>query len=151
MITDNKIMTIPQNELKTVKVAAAAIVCGDRFLAACRPEGKRFSGLWEFPGGKLETGESFEQACVREIKEELACDIQPEAELLDFSHDYENFRLCMRIFKCRLLNGTFPQLIIAEHLGLVWVNADEARALDWVPADKERLDSVLEALKRSQA
>ncbi|MDD6318590.1 MAG: (deoxy)nucleoside triphosphate pyrophosphohydrolase [Succinatimonas hippei] len=132
--------------LKTVRVAAAAIVSGGRFLAARRPEGKRFAYMWEFPGGKLEDGESFEQACVREIKEELDCEIENLREIESVEHDYDNFHLSMRLFMCELKEGSVPSLIKKEHSGLIWADESDAMALDWVPADRSHIEAVLREL-----
>lgn len=132
--------------LKTVRVAAAAIVSGGRFLAARRPEGKRFAYMWEFPGGKLEDGESFEQACAREIKEELDCEIENLREIETVEHDYDNFHLSMRLFMCELKEGSVPSLIKKEHSGLIWADESDARALDWVPADRSHIEAVLREL-----
>ena len=120
--------------LRTVQVAAAAIVSEGRFLAARRPLGKRFALMWEFPGGKLEPGESFEQACVREIEEELDCAIVPERVIESVEHDYDTFHL------------SSPCLIQGEHTGLIWADAKDAMSLDWVPADREHIPAVLKEL-----
>ncbi len=133
-------------DLKIVQVAAAAIVSGGRFLAARRPLGKRFALMWEFPGGKLEPGETFEQACVREIEEELDCAIVPERVIESVEHDYDNFHLSMRLLLCTLMEGERPLLIQAEHSGLIWADARDAMSLDWVPADREHIPSVLREL-----
>ena len=132
--------------LRTVQVAAAAIVSDGRFLAARRPLGKRFALMWEFPGGKLEPGESFEQACVREIEEELDCAIVPERVIESVEHDYDTFHLSMKLFLCTLMEGERPCLIQGEHTGLIWADAKDAMSLDWVPADREHIPAVLEEL-----
>ncbi len=139
------------NTLKVVKVAAAAIVSHGRFLAARRPLGKRFALKWEFPGGKLEPGETFEQACVREIREELCCDIVPVQEIESVEHDYEAFHLSMRLFKCTLKEGSLPMLVEGEHTGLIWADAGDAMRLDWVPADRAHIPAVLKELGLSKA
>ena len=94
----------PEGPVKTVLVAAVAMVDVDgRILIAQRPEGKAMAGLWEFPGGKVEAGETPERALIRELKEELGIDIA-EACLAPFtfaSHTYEDFHLLMPVFLCR--------------------------------------------------
>jgi 8-oxo-dGTP diphosphatase len=132
--------------LKKVEVAAAAIVSGGRFLAARRPLGKRFALMWEFPGGKLEPGETFEQACVREIREEMACDVVPVRAIESVEHDYDNFHLSMKLFMCTLKEGSVPMLIEKEHSGLLWADAKDALSLDWVPADRSHIPAVLREL-----
>ncbi|MGN0909654.1 MAG: (deoxy)nucleoside triphosphate pyrophosphohydrolase [Succinivibrio sp.] len=131
---------------RVVRVAAAAIVSGGRFLAARRRLGKRFALMWEFPGGKLEEGETYEQACVREIREELDCAVVPVRAIESVEHDYDTFHLSMKLFMCSLPEGERPALIQSEHAGLIWADANDAMSLDWVPADREHIPAVLREL-----
>jgi len=104
-----------------VLVAAAALLDSDgRVLIAQRPPGKAMAGLWEFPGGKIETGESPEDALVRELAEELGIGVKPPclAPFTFASHTYENFRLLMPLYVCRRWDGT-PQPLL--HIALKWV------------------------------
>lgn len=121
--------------LPTILVAAVALVDDDnRVLIAQRPEGKSMAGLWEFPGGKVETGETPEVALIRELKEELAIDVT-EACLAPFtfaSHCYENFHLLMPLYVCRRWNG-IPRP--TEGQTLKWVRAALLGDYDMPPAD----------------
>ncbi len=121
--------------LPTILVAAVALVDDDnRVLIAQRPEGKSMAGLWEFPGGKVETGETPEVALIRELKEELAIDVT-EACLAPFtfaSHCYENFHLLMPLYVCRRWNG-IPRP--TEGQTLKWVRASRLGDYDMPPAD----------------
>lgn len=111
--------------MKTVLVSAVALIDIDgRVLLGQRPEGKSMAGLWEFPGGKVETGETPEAALVRELNEELGIDTWESclAPLTFASHSYEKFHLLMPLFACRKWNGT-PQS--RENQALKWVKANE--------------------------
>ena len=111
--------------MKTVLVSAVALIDVDgRVLLGQRPEGKSMAGLWEFPGGKVETGETPEAALVRELNEELGIDTWKSclAPLTFASHSYEKFHLLMPLFACRKWNGT-PQS--RENQALKWVKANE--------------------------
>jgi 8-oxo-dGTP diphosphatase len=121
--------------LKLVLVAAAALVDPDgRVLIAQRPEGKAMAGLWEFPGGKIEQGESPEAALMRELAEELGIETWESclAPLSFASHAYADFHLLMPLFVCRRWRGT-PEA--KEHAALKWVRAQELRAWPMPPAD----------------
>ena len=121
---------------KLVLVVACALVDADgRVLIAQRPEGKTLAGLWEFPGGKLEPGETLEAALIRELKEELAIDTETAclAPLTFASHAYEEFDLLMPLYVCRKWTGT-PRAI--EHQAIRWVRAGELRNFDMPPADE---------------
>ncbi|MEX1035257.1 MAG: 8-oxo-dGTP diphosphatase MutT [Sneathiella sp.] len=119
----------------TVLVAAVALVDDEnRVLIAQRPEGKSMAGLWEFPGGKVETGETPESALIRELKEELAIDVT-EACLAPFtfaSHTYEKFHLLMPLYVCRRWNG-IPRP--NEGQTLKWVRAARLGGFEMPPAD----------------
>jgi 8-oxo-dGTP diphosphatase len=121
--------------LKQVWVAAAALVDADgRILMAQRPAGKSFAGLWEFPGGKIEPGESPEQALVRELEEELA--IRTHASCLApvtfASHPYDDFHLLMLVYACRTWEGFATA---REGQTLRWVRVPDLLALAMPPAD----------------
>lgn len=122
-----------------VLAAAAALVDRDgRILLTQRPPGKSLAGLWEFPGGKVEAGETPETALIRELREELAIDIQRSclAPLSFVSHPYDDFHLLMPLYACRLWKGT-PRA--CEGQGLAW--AEPARLRDWptLPANRSLL------------
>ena len=117
-------------------VAACALVDVDgRVLLARRPEGKKMAGLWEFPGGKLNPGETPEAALIRELKEELGIDVAAAclAPFAFASHAYEGFHLLMPLFVCRRWKGIpMPR----ENQTLAWVRASKLGEYDMPPADK---------------
>lgn len=117
--------------MKTINVAAAIILDGNNILACQRGYGD-FKGGWEFPGGKLEPNESAEQACVREIKEELSIDIRIERFLYTVEYDYDNFHLSMDCFICSIVSGTIAD---TEHEDMKWLSLNDLWSVDWLPAD----------------
>jgi len=122
--------------VKLVLVAAAALVDrDDRVLLARRPEQDFLGGLWEFPGGKLEEGETPEAALIRELQEELGIDTSQNclAPLTFASHDYENFHLLMTLFICRKWDG-LPRP--RHHRELAWAGARELAQYAMPPADR---------------
>ncbi len=119
-----------------VLVAAAALVDVDgRILLAQRPEGKSMAGLWEFPGGKVDPGETPEQALVRELKEELDIDTRSSclAPIAFASHSYDDFHLLMPLFVCRIWEG---QVTALEGQNFVWVRPLRLRDYEMPPADE---------------
>jgi 8-oxo-dGTP diphosphatase len=121
--------------VKTVLVSAVALIDPDgRVLLAQRPAGKSMAGLWEFPGGKVEPGETPEAALIRELHEELAIDTWQSclAPLTFASHSYEDFHLLMPVFACRKWQG-IP--IGQEGQALKWVRVKDLRDYPMPPAD----------------
>ena len=121
--------------MKTVLVSAVALIDRDgRVLLAQRPEGKSMAGLWEFPGGKVEVGETPEAALIRELEEELGINTWKSclAPLTFASHAYEDFHLLMPLFVCRKWEG-MPQP--RENQTLKWVHKQELRSYDMPTAD----------------
>lgn len=119
----------------TVLVVAAALVDVDgRVLIAQRPEGKAMAGLWEFPGGKVELGESPETALIRELNEELGIDVQAAclAPFVFASHAYESFHLLMPLYLCRRWSGV---VVRREHAALAWVKPAQLSDHPMPPAD----------------
>ena len=121
--------------MKTVLVSAVVLVDKDgRILIAKRPDGKSMAGLWEFPGGKVETGETPEQALVRELSEELGIKTWNSrlAPLTFASHAYEQFHLLMPLFVCRKWEGV---VLPKENQELKWVYSKELKNYPMPPAD----------------
>jgi 8-oxo-dGTP diphosphatase len=121
--------------MKTVLVSAVALIDVDgRVLIAQRPEGKSMAGLWEFPGGKVEEGETPEAALIRELHEELGIDTWSSclAPLTFASHSYQEFHLLMPLFACRKWEGT-P--VSRENQALRWVRARNLKDFPMPPAD----------------
>jgi 8-oxo-dGTP diphosphatase len=122
--------------VKIVLVSAVALIDIDgRVLVAQRPEGKSMAGLWEFPGGKVEDGETPEAALIRELHEELGIDTRASclAPLAFASHSYDSFHLLMPLFACRRWEGTVTPL---EGQELAWVRPNALRDYPMPPADK---------------
>ena len=124
-------------ELKQIEVVAAVIVEDDKLLATQRGYGD-FKGKWEFPGGKIEQGETHEEALVREIKEELNADIEVLMFLTTVEHDYEKFHLTMHTYVCSLKNKI--EMVKHgddefEHDNMVWLDENHLDDVDWLPAD----------------
>ena len=121
--------------VKIVTVAACALVDADgRVLLAQRPEGKPMAGLWEFPGGKVETGETPEQTLIRELEEELGIVVKEAclAPLTFASHSYPDFHLLMPLYVCRRWDGI---VTAREGQRLSWVRPNRLREYPMPPAD----------------
>ena len=129
-----------------VLVAACLLVDVDgRVLIARRPEGKAMAGLWEFPGGKVDAGETPEEALIRELREELGIDVT-EACLAPFtfaSHTYEDFHLLMPLFVCRVWEGT-PRP--REGQTVRWVRPERLKDYDMPPADRPLIAMIRDFL-----
>jgi 8-oxo-dGTP diphosphatase len=122
--------------LRLVLVAACALVDGDgRVLLAKRPKGRPLEGLWEFPGGKVETGETPEQALIRELNEELSIDVSQTclAPFTFASHAYSDFHLLMPLYVCRRWKG---DVVAMEGQELAWVRAVRLGDYAMPPADE---------------
>jgi len=132
-------------------VSAAALVRGDgRLLLAQRPEGKTMAGLWEFPGGKVEAGESPQGALARELKEELGLVVK-EADMTPFSfasHAYERFHLLMPVFLIRSWEG---EVTAQEGQQLAWVSAGEIRSYPAPAADLPLFEQFIDWSKAGHA
>ena len=131
---------------KILLVVACALIDADRrVLIAQRPENKTFAGLWEFPGGKIEAGESPEAALIRELEEELGISTKQAclAPLSFVSHSYENFHLLMPLYVCRKWQG---QPHAKEHQALKWVRPQALRDYPMPPADEPLIASLCDLL-----
>lgn len=124
--------------MKTIEVVAAIIVKGKKVFATQRGYGE-FKDGWEFPGGKIEQGESPEEALIREIREELDVDIKVGRLLETVEYDYPNFHLTMHCFICELLS---EEIVLKEHEDAKWLEEDELDSVDWLPADVSLIDKI---------
>ena len=121
-------------------VVAALIWDGDRFMACQRPAHKKRGLLWEFVGGKVEPGETKEQALIRECYEELAVEIRVGDVFMEVVHEYPDLTVRLTLFHASIASGT-PQML--EHNDIRWITVKEIDSLEFCPADKE----ILERLK----
>lgn len=119
--------------MKQIEVVAAILHHNGRYFATQRGYGE-FEGWWEFPGGKIESGETPEQALQREIQEELGVDIVVGEKLCVTEHDYPVFHLTMHCYLCTLADG---QIELREHKSAVWLKPQELDTPNWLPADRE--------------
>ena len=124
--------------MKTIEVAAAIIVKDNRIFATQRGYGE-FKDGWEFPGGKIEPGESAQEALVREIREELDVDIRVEKLLETVEYDYPEFHLTMHCFICELLS---EDIVLKEHEDARWLKKDELDSVPWLPADITIIEKI---------
>lgn len=122
-----------------VEVVAALIWNEDKFLICQRPAHKARGLLWEFVGGKVEKGETKEQALMRECKEELAITVEPHDIFMEVSHEYSDITVHLTLFHCSITRGR-PQLL--EHEDMKWITATEIPDYDFCPADKEILEKL---------
>ena len=132
--------------MKTIKVVAA-VICDSlenttKIFATARGYGE-FKGKWEFPGGKLEVGETSQQALIREIQEELDVKIEV-SELIDtIEYDYPTFHLSMDCFLCVVVYG---EIILKEAESARWLDKDELYSVDWLPADIALIEKLQNSL-----
>ena len=131
--------------LKAIRVVAAVIKSGDRIFATRRGYGE-FKGGWEFPGGKMEYGETPKEALKREIIEELDTEIAVGELIHTIEYDYPAFHLSMDCFWCEVLSG---ELELKEHEAARWLGADELDDVEWLPADITLIEVIREQLKRT--
>lgn len=124
--------------MKTVKVVAAIIIHNNRIFATQRGYGE-FKDGWEFPGGKIEPGETPQQALVREIKEELDTEIEVGDYLETVEYDYPNFHLSMDCFFCTIKMG---DLVLREHEAAKRLTVETLDDMDWLPADKVLIEQI---------
>ena len=124
---------------KTIEVVAAIIFdTQGRIFATQRGYGE-WKDWWEFPGGKIEPGETLQQALKREIREELDADIEVGSLLQTIDYDYPSFHLTMHCFKCRLANG---HLTLLEHEAAKWLIPSTLHSVRWLPADEEIIQGL---------
>lgn len=124
---------------KVVEVVAALIWDGNKFLICRRPANKARGLLWEFVGGKVENGESKEQALIRECQEELAITAEPHEVFTEVIHEYPDIIVHLTLFNCTILRGQ-PQLL--EHNAMAWITPDEIPKFNFCPADEVILKRI---------
>ncbi len=133
--------------MKTVEVAAAIICDGDKVLSCQRNYGE-FKDGWEFPGGKIEPGETAEEAVVRELHEELGVTVGGLERFCDIEYDYDAFHLHMTCFICQIVAGVVEERV---HEDMAWLDAAHLRDVAWLPADVEVVKLLEERLRRRTA
>ncbi|MCI6797510.1 MAG: (deoxy)nucleoside triphosphate pyrophosphohydrolase [Succinatimonas sp.] len=125
--------------MKNIEVVAAVICENGKILAAQRGYGE-FKDGWEFPGGKMEKGESAEQALIRELREELTVTVEVEKLLMTVEYDYPAFHLTMHCFLTKIISG---KINLLEHEAMKWLSSEDINSVEWLPADIQ----VVEYLK----
>ena len=133
--------------MKTIRVAAAVIKASDDkaepiIFATQRGYGE-FKGGWEFPGGKIEAGETPQEALKREIKEELDTEISVGEFIDTIEYDYPTFHLSMDCFWCQIVSG---DLVLKEHEAAKWLTKEKLNSVDWLPADITLIDKIKEKM-----
>ena len=126
-----------------VEVVSALIWQGDKFMICQRPAHKARGLLWEFVGGKVEPGETKEQALVRECHEELAVTLSVGNVFMDVVHEYPDLTVHLTLIAARIVSG---EVTLYEHQDARWVSADEAQRFDLCPADRELLELIRDRL-----
>ena len=124
--------------MKTVRVVAAVIRDGDRIFATARGYGE-YKGWWEFPGGKIEAGETAEEALVREIREELETEIRVGALIDTIEYDYPTFHLSMDCFWAEVVAG---RLVLKEAEDARWLTKETLESVPWLPADASLIEHI---------
>lgn len=128
--------------MKTKNVVAAVIERGGKYFATQRGYGE-FKDWWEFPGGKIEQGETPEQALRREIREELEAEISVVRHITTVDYDYPSFHLHMACYLCHVVAG---DLRLVEAEAAKWLAKDELATVDWLPADRNVVDIIINSL-----
>ena len=128
---------------KQIEVVAAAIIKDHKIFCAQRHNNGEVGLKWEFPGGKVEPGESKEEALIREIREELNSEIKVEKYLTTVKYEYDSFSLSLDLYQCQLVKGNLELL---EHINAKWIDGKELKNLDWAPADLAILDLLASIL-----
>lgn len=124
--------------MKTVQVAAAIIIHNGKIFCTQRGYGE-FKDGWEFPGGKIEPGETPQEALIREIHEELDTEIAVDRLFDEVEYDYPNFHLSMKCYLCHVLSG---KLTLLEHEAAKWLAPENLDIVDWLPADYRTIEKL---------
>ena len=133
-----------ENQKKNIHVVAAIIRRDDEVFATQRGYGN-YKDWWEFPGGKIEAGETPKQAIAREIREELAADISVEDFLTTVEYDYPEFHLSMACYWCSVKEG---HLTLLEHEAARWLPLENLRQVNWLPADVLVIEEIEKTIKK---
>lgn len=118
--------------MKKIEVVAAAIIDDQQVLAMQRSQAMTLPGFWEFPGGKIETGESDTEALIREIKEELTVDIEIIEYINEYSYTYDFGLVSLKVYTAKITSGSIQMI---EHSDKKWLKAEELLDLNWAPVD----------------
>lgn len=124
---------------KHIEVVAAVIERDNKVLCCQRGNKGECAYKWEFPGGKIELGETKEEALIREIKEELNCTIKIKEFITTVNHEYNTFSLTMHVYLCELV---VKEPVLLEHKSLIWCDKDKLKKLDFAEADYKFLDKI---------
>lgn len=127
---------------KQIEVVGAVIIKDGLILCAQRGSTGKLPGMWEFPGGKIEPGESAAEALVREITEELSCTIEVDEFINKAEFEYDFGIVILSTYYCSLLSG---EPILSEHENMAWLRSDELQTLEWAPADLPAVAAIQEA------
>lgn len=122
-----------------LEVAAAIIHKNDKILICQRPENKAQGLLWEFPGGKVESGETNEQAVIRECREELGVTLKVDSFFMDLTHEYPDRTVHISVYNCSLTDG---EPVMLEHNDMRWVTASQCAGFEFCPADVGILNMI---------
>ena len=137
--------------MKTIRVAAAVIKAiredGTNVIFATQRGYGEYKDGWEFPGGKIEPGETPQQAIRREIVEELDTQIEVGDLIMTVEYDYPGFHLSMDCFWCEIIKGN---LVLLEHEASRWLGRDDLNSVDWLPADRELIERIREMMKSDE-
>lgn len=125
--------------MNIIEVVAALICKGEKFMICQRPANKKRGLLWEFVGGKVEKGESKEQALIRECKEELDIEIEVDSEFISTKHTYPDITINLTVFNARIASG---RPILLEHNDLKWITKNEIPNYNFCPADEVILEKI---------
>lgn len=127
--------------MEYINVVAGVIYDGDKILITKRSGGE-FDGMWEFPGGKIESGETHREALERELMEELSIGASMEQYLMTLTHQYETFHLTMHLYWTKIVSGT---ITLNEHSDFKWISKEELDGVNWVPADVVVVERIIES------